>query len=227
MLFRSEARLLALLGTRIARQEAAALELTAKVRIGVEQRARDAVAQRVGLGRDTAAVHARDDVHLRLIADGLERLADGPLEGVAREELAERLAVDHEVAGAGLQDDAGDGGLALARRAVARIGGEVDRDGRDRLLDDLVLSVSGSLTVGAVLGVRVGVLVLAVDDDVDLQVRARNLGLDARSGGLLVVGLVRGRGDGRLGRRDGLLSRSSGLGLGRSEERRVGKECRL
>src|SRR5688500_19937980 len=59
-LFRS---LLALLHTRVAREEAAALELGAQVRIGVDQGARDAVPESAGLGRDAAAVHARDHVH--------------------------------------------------------------------------------------------------------------------------------------------------------------------
>ena len=51
-----QAGLLALLGARVARQEAAPLELAAQVRVGLEQRARDAVAQRAGLRRDAAAV---------------------------------------------------------------------------------------------------------------------------------------------------------------------------
>src|SRR5437763_8006504 len=81
-----EAGLLALLDARVASQEAAALELGAQVRVGVHQRARDAVAQRAGLGRDTAAVHRRDDVDLLLQPHRLQRLADRALEGEAREE---------------------------------------------------------------------------------------------------------------------------------------------
>src|SRR5690242_4836777 len=81
--------LLALLDARVARQEAAALELAAQVGIGLEQRAADAVAQRAGLGRDPAAVHAGHDVHARLVADGLERLADVALQGRPREEHLE------------------------------------------------------------------------------------------------------------------------------------------
>ena len=49
---------------------------------------------------------------------------------------------------AGLEDDAGDGGLALAGRAVARVGGEVDRRAGDRLLRLLLGSgLGGSLLV--------------------------------------------------------------------------------
>src|SRR4051794_24699012 len=51
-----QTRLLALLGPRVARQEAAALELTAEVGVGLQQGARDAVAKRAGLRRDAAAV---------------------------------------------------------------------------------------------------------------------------------------------------------------------------
>src|SRR5690242_8284283 len=117
-----EAGLLALLDARVARQEAAALELAAQVRIGLEQGAADAVAQGVGLGRHAAALHPRDDVHARLVADGLERLADRALQGRPREEHVELAPVDRVRARARQQDHAGDRGLALARRAVARAG---------------------------------------------------------------------------------------------------------
>src|SRR5579862_2359570 len=135
-----QAGLLALLGARIAREKTASLELAAEVGVSLEQGPRDAVAQRAGLGRDAAPVQARGDVHLRLVADRLERLADRPLERLAREELLERTAVDRVAAGAGAQRHARDRRLALARGAVARVGGEVDRDGLDRPgLDDLLL----------------------------------------------------------------------------------------
>src|SRR6188472_2392515 len=110
-----EAGLLALLDARVARQEAAALELAAQVGVGLEQRATDAVAQRAGLGGHAAAVHPRDDVHPALIADRLERLADRALERVAGEDVLERAAVDRVRARAGTQRDARDGGLALPR----------------------------------------------------------------------------------------------------------------
>src|SRR5947199_502602 len=89
-----QAGLLALLDAGVARQEAAALELGAQVRVGFEQRPRDAVAQRAGLRADAAAVHARDDVHAVVVADRLQRLADRTLQGRAREELFEAAAVD-------------------------------------------------------------------------------------------------------------------------------------
>src|SRR3954466_5837239 len=114
-----QAGLLALLRAGVAREEAAALELAAQVRVGLEQGARDAVAQRAGLGADAAAVHAGDDVHAVLVADGLERLADRAAQRLAREVHVQRLAVDRVRAVAGLEDHAGDRRLALAGGLVA------------------------------------------------------------------------------------------------------------
>src|SRR5215208_4971222 len=189
-----EAGLLALLHARVAREEAAALELGAQVRVGVDQCARDRMAQCAGLRGHAASVHGGEDVDLVLQPDGLERGADRALQRRAREEDVQRAAVDLVGAGAGLQDHARDGGLALAGRGVAGAGGEVDRRVGDRL---------GQIVLGGLgLGVPVEVLVLAegllaLAHDVDLEVHAGDLRLDARGllGGRL--GLRRGR---RLGR---------------------------
>src|SRR3954447_21746710 len=193
-----EAGLLALLDARVARQEAAALELAAQVRVRLEQRAADAAAQRarpgghaapVGAprrGGHAAAVDAHDDVHARLVADGLERLADVALQRGTREEDLERTAVDRVLAGAGQERDAGDRGLALARRAVARARAEVDRDRGDRLVGDLVGVARGRLLVFVALAPQERIDALL--DDVDLEVGAGDLGLDA--GGLVVVLVV-------------------------------------
>src|SRR3954454_19142910 len=153
-----QAGLLALLDTRVTRQETAALELATQVRVGVDQRAGDAVAQGAGLGADTAAVQAGHDVHALLVADGLERLADLALQRVAREEDVELLAVDRVDPGPRLEDHAGDRGLALAGCLVAGVGGEVDRRGDGRVLDDVGLFL-GALVVGR------GVLVVGVGID--------------------------------------------------------------
>src|SRR5919201_3704525 len=204
-----QAGLLALLDARVAREEAAPLELAAEVGIGLEQRAADAVAQGAGLGGDPAAVHARDDVHARLVADRLERLADVALQGRAREERLEAAAVDDVRAVAWLEDHARDGGLALAGRAVAGVGGEVDRDGGDRLVvGHDVLCLLGQRLGLLVLVVRALAVLGALHDDVDLEVGAGDLGLDAGSGLLLVLLVVLlvvpGRGDRLLGGRRGL-----------------------
>src|SRR3954454_4382011 len=59
--------LLALLHARVARQEAAALELGPQVGIGFDERTGDPVAQRAGLGGDAAAVHPGHDVHAAFV----------------------------------------------------------------------------------------------------------------------------------------------------------------
>src|SRR3954451_17880301 len=138
-----QAGLLAFLRPGVAGEEASALELAAQVGIGLEQRARDAVAQRAGLGGHAAAVHAGDDVHAVLVADGLERLADRALEGGAWEVRVEGLAVDRVRAVARLEGHSGDRRLALAGGAVGRAGGEVDGGLGDRLVGELVLLVDG------------------------------------------------------------------------------------
>ena len=61
-----------------------------------------------------AAVDAGDDVHARVVAGRLERLAGDALELHAREVLVEVAAVDAEGALARLEDHARDGALALA-----------------------------------------------------------------------------------------------------------------
>src|SRR5436305_5959613 len=75
-----QAGLLALLHSRVAREEAAALELAAQVGVGLEQGTRDAVPQGPGLSRDAATVHSCHDVHPRLVTHRLQGLADHPLE---------------------------------------------------------------------------------------------------------------------------------------------------
>src|SRR4051794_22233022 len=133
-----QAGLLALLHPGVAGEEAAALELAAQVGIGLEQRPGDAVAQGAGLGGHAAAVDAGDDVHPGLVAHGLERLADRPLQRRAREVVGERAvaplalrAGQRELARPGLQVDAGHGALALAHDVaaggVAGAGAQVDR----------------------------------------------------------------------------------------------------
>src|SRR4051794_24410875 len=223
-----EAGLLALLHARVAREEAAALELAAQVGIGLQKGTADAVTQGTRLRGHAAAVHAGDDVHARLVAHRLERLADVALQRRAREDLVERPAVDGVRTGARPEDDARDGRLALAGRAVARPGGEVDRDRRDGLVvGDVLGVVAGGLAV-VVLVVRALAALGALHDEVDLEVGARDLRLLARSGLLLVVvDGVGGRlggggrvGGGRLGHR--LLSRGGLLGRRRGRFGRGG-----
>src|SRR4051794_15541726 len=208
-----QAGLLAFLGPGVAREEASALELATQVGVGLEQRARDAVTQRAGLRGDAAAVHAGDDVHAVLVADGLQRLADRALQGGAREVGVERLAVDRVCPVARLEDHAGDRALALAGGGVGGAGGEVDRRLGDRLVG-LLLGGQGGLGLLALLVGQVGQRVLALADDVDLEVGAGDLGPHARSGRLIVLlaggsGLRAGSGLGCLA-----LGLDAGLGSG-------------
>src|SRR3712207_1267803 len=124
--------LLTFLHARVAREVAAPLELAAQRRIGLDERARDAVPQRDGLRRHAAAVDARDDVQARVVARGLERLLGDALELDAREVLVEVAAVDAERALARAEDHARDGALALAGGAIAGVGGQVQRRVGDR-----------------------------------------------------------------------------------------------
>jgi hypothetical protein len=100
--------LLALLLARVAGQEAALLERGA-IR-GVEQleRARDAVAQRIGLAGDAAAVQRRGDVVAPDAVHGLERLVDDHARRLAREVVLERAPVHAHLPGADLQAHARD-----------------------------------------------------------------------------------------------------------------------
>ena len=151
--------------------------------------------------------------------------------------VVERLAVDRVRAGAGLEDHAGDGRLALAGRAVARAGGEVDRRAGDRLLRLLL----GSSRLGAAAARPSsarrprGERVAALGDDVGLEVGAGDRRLDARRAPRLVVARRRprprrrrrlgrqprqralrlGLSGGLLGLRDGLRGRGAARLLGR------------
>src|SRR4051794_27618198 len=205
-----EAGLLALLDASVARQEAAALELGAQGRVGLDERAGDAVAERSRLGGYAAAVDPGHDVHAALVAGGLERAARGALQAEPREERVELAAVDGVGAVAGLEDHAGNRGLALAGGRVAGVRGQVEhlalglRGGSAVALD---LALGGGLgravvaraVLGdgpSVVGLRVGAELvgrllpgLALQDQVGLQVRAgHDVGLVRR--GLLTARLL-------------------------------------
>src|SRR6185312_2678147 len=106
--------LLALLLARVPRQEARALDGAALLGVERDERARDPVAHRFRLGALAAARAGRPDVELVGRLDELERLAQDHARGLALEVIVDREAVDDDRSGAGLEPDAGDGGLALA-----------------------------------------------------------------------------------------------------------------
>ena len=142
--------------------------------------------------------------------------------------LLEALAVDQVAARSRPQRDPGDRRLALSGGPVAGTRGEVDRGGRDRLGDRLLLLV---VLAGAgllcVLLDRVGVDVLiyppqrvdALGDDVDLEVGTGHRRLLARGrllvglGRLCLGGLLGGLESGVLGRARDLLGLGAGDGV--------------
>src|SRR5262249_34655862 len=113
-----QAGLLALDGPRVAGEEALALERHAQLRVGVDERPRDAVPRRASLSARTAAVEADPHVVAPLGLRDLER--GGHLRAVhlAREVVLERAPVDPPAAVARPQDHARDRGLALAGALV-------------------------------------------------------------------------------------------------------------
>src|SRR3954468_4329147 len=190
-----ETRLLALLHACVAREEAVALELAAEVRIGLDERAGDAVTERDPRRGRPAAVDLRPHVHARIVARRLEWQPGVLLERDAREVHVELLAVDRVRPLARLQDHTGDGALALARRAVAGVGGELERRARGggrarrRLLDARGLLalcdrrvVVGRRRVRIELTLRRGAPLL--EHEVGLQMRTGHHGLLC---GLLVL----------------------------------------
>src|SRR5437879_8677144 len=72
----------------------------------LDQRTRDAVAHRAGLPAFPASIHVYHDVEARQALGELERLAHHHAAGLAPEEFVHRLAVDDELALAGLQKNA-------------------------------------------------------------------------------------------------------------------------
>src|SRR5690606_36860114 len=109
-----EAVLLALLRPRVAGQEAGLAKRAARIRMGGQQRAGDAMADGAGLAGDPAT----GDEHAgRVAAHGLghpEREEDGALRRRTAEVLGGGLAVDDDAPVAGKQTDPRDGGLAPA-----------------------------------------------------------------------------------------------------------------
>src|SRR5512143_2167096 len=113
-----QTHLLALDLARVARDEPRLRQRRLQRRVVVDERARDAVADRTGLAGLAAALDVDHDVEGRLVVRQLERLADHHAARVARKELVGGLLVDDDVAAALLQEDARDGALAAAGAVV-------------------------------------------------------------------------------------------------------------
>ena len=110
-----EARLLALLDARVALEELGGLEDLAGPWLCLDERTGDGVAERVGLGRDAAALHVGSDgVVLGALGSG-ERLLGDLGAQVSLEIVLHALTVDHNARlGRGAHAHARDGGLTAS-----------------------------------------------------------------------------------------------------------------
>src|SRR5205085_279323 len=106
--------LLAFDDARVARKEACTLERRPKLRLRIDERTADAVANRAGLRGDAAAVDGDANVVSRRPADQLERLRDDHAKRRPRQVLFDLTAVDRNAAGAGPDPHARNRALALA-----------------------------------------------------------------------------------------------------------------
>ena len=113
--------LLAFLHPRIAGQEAGLAERQAMpLGVELEEGPGDAVADRAGLAGDAAALDLDHHVEAALGPGDPERHADVGLVDRVPEVLLERTAVDHDLALARQEPDAGDGRLAATGAGVER-----------------------------------------------------------------------------------------------------------
>src|SRR5262249_41830034 len=127
--------LLALDDAAVARQEALRLQHRPQLRLIVGERLADAVAERASLARKSAARHRADDIVLAEAGGDGERLVEQHAQHRAREIDGAVAAVHRDLAVAGLDPDARDGVLALARRVSSALCVELRLcfDGRRRL----------------------------------------------------------------------------------------------
>src|SRR5215212_1751263 len=113
--------LLALLGPRVARDEARVLQGGAQVCVELHERARDAVAHRARLTRRAAARDVDDDVELaRGVGQG-QRLAYDHAQRLVGEVLVEGLAVNLDFARAGPKVDARGRSLAPTGSVILNV----------------------------------------------------------------------------------------------------------
>src|SRR6266404_1310711 len=113
--------------SRVAGHEPRRAERAFKPRIILDQRARNAVAHRARLPALAAAIDVDEDVEPAEVLRQLERLAHDHAAGLARKELVHRLAVDDEVALAGLEEHAGHCALAPPRAVVVIADHQISR----------------------------------------------------------------------------------------------------
>src|SRR5581483_6594818 len=104
--------LLAFAFAGIAGEQAFGLEARAQVKVALDEGAGDAVTDGASLAVGAAALDIDPDVHLAGHGGDFERMVDDHAQGLGGEIIFERQAVDDDLAGAGGEADAGDGGLA-------------------------------------------------------------------------------------------------------------------
>ena len=116
-----ETVLLSFLHTRVSREETGLLEKRAVGVVGEEKRTGNAVTDRAGLTGDAAAFDVGDDVIFANSVGNAERLVDNELEGFQAEIIVDVTAVDGDLAGTGIQTNAGDGALSSAGTVEIRL----------------------------------------------------------------------------------------------------------
>ena len=102
----------------VARDEAGVRENGLEARIVVDERTGDAVTDGAGLAGLAAAGNVHHDVERFDVFRELQGLHDDHAAGFTLEVLVERAAVDHDLARAALDEDAGDGALATAGAVI-------------------------------------------------------------------------------------------------------------
>ena len=116
-----EAVLLTLLHTRIAGQEAFLLQSSTVLLVLLQQSAAQAVADSASLTGNTAAGNADDDIVLALQAQQDQRRTDDQLQGLQTEVVVDITIVDGDLAGAGVNANAGNGIISLFAAASPHI----------------------------------------------------------------------------------------------------------
>ena len=117
-----EAVLLTLLHTRIAGQEASLLQNRTILIALLQQGAGQAVADSASLAGNTAARNADDDIVLALQAQQDQRRTDDQLQGLQTEVVVDITIVDGDLAGAGVNANAGNGILTTTSAVEIRFG---------------------------------------------------------------------------------------------------------
>ena len=116
-----ETVLLSFLHTRVSCEEACLLEKRAVRIVSEEERTGYAVTDRACLTGDAAALYVGNDVVLAYGVGNAERLIDNELEGFKTEILVDVTTVDGDLAGTGIQTNAGDGALSSAGTVEIRL----------------------------------------------------------------------------------------------------------